>query len=75
MLCKNGELQEKLREYSERECTDRTTKEIECNNLRSQVKEYMTKVTLVENNNSLLQFEVRNRRQIIANFKQFKLHL
>lgn len=58
MSAENARLQEQLKQTIERESSNRLTKDTECANLQIQVKEFISRITVLENNNSLLQFEV-----------------
>ena len=58
MAAEKASLHEQLRVSVEVESSNRMAKETECSNLQAQVKQLMSKITVLENNNSLLQFEV-----------------
>ena len=58
MAAEKASLHEQLRVSAEVESSNRIAKETECSNLQTQVKQLMSKIQVLENNNSLLQFEV-----------------
>jgi len=59
----NRSMQDQLKFTVEREESTRLNKQTECSNLQIQVNEFIAKITVLENNNSLLQFELDELQQ------------